>query len=58
MQAKEDVRLERMLQVADLLDVPLDHIVKHMGYCEEAKFFAFSDNPSSLPRYIKSSVNP
>lgn len=53
-----DRRLDRMIQIADTLDVPLDHVVAHMGRCSQRDFDAFSDNPSRLPRYMKSSVSP
>ncbi len=53
-----DKRLDRMLAVADELDVPLDHVVRHMGRCDQTTFEALSDNPSRLPRYTKSSVSP
>lgn len=53
-----DRRLDRMIEIADELDVPLDHVVAHMGRCDQSTFRAFSDNPSLLPRYMKSSVRP
>lgn len=53
-----DKRLDRMLAIADELDAPLDHVVKHMGRCDQRTFEAFSDNPSRLPLYTKSSVRP
>lgn len=53
-----DARLDRMIQIADKLDVPLDHIVKHMGRISQSAFDALSDNPSRLPRYMKSKVSP
>ena len=53
-----DERLDRMIEVAEELDVPLDHVVAHMGRCDQTTFEAFSDNPSRLPRYIQSSVRP
>jgi hypothetical protein len=53
-----DKRLDRMLAVADELDVPLDHVVKHMGRCDQRSFDAFSDSPSRLPLYTKSNVRP
>ena len=53
-----DRRLDRMIQIADQLDVPLDHVVAHMGRVDQRTFEALSDNPSRLPRYMKSSVNP
>ncbi len=57
-QATVDSRLDRMIEVADLLDVPLDHVVEHMGWCSQSDFRRLSDNPSLLPRYTKSSVSP
>lgn len=45
-----DKRLDRMIEIADELDVPLDFVVKHMGRCDQTTFLAFSDNPSLLPR--------
>lgn len=53
-----DLRLDRMIEIADQLDVPLDHVVKHMGRVDQTTFAAFSDNPSRLPRYTKSKVSP
>lgn len=53
-----DRRLDRMIEIADELGVPLDHVVAHMGRCDQSRFAAFSDNPSLLPRYMKSSVSP
>lgn len=53
-----DRRLDRMIEVADELNVPLDHVVKHMGRCDQTAFLRMSDNPSLLPRYMKSSVKP
>lgn len=50
-----DRRLDRMIEIADELDVPLDHIVAHMGRCDQSKFLMFSGNPFLLPRYTKSS---
>lgn len=53
-----DQRLDRMIEIADLLDVPLDHVVAHIGRCDQRIFDAVSDNPSLLPRYMKSKVKP
>jgi hypothetical protein len=53
-----DRRLNRMIEVADQLNVPLDHVVLHMGRVSQSDFEALSDNPSRLPRYMKSKVNP
>lgn len=55
---KVDRRLDRMIEIADQLDVPLDHVVEHMGRVPYSTFKAYSDNPSLLPRYMKSKVTP
>ena len=52
-----DKRLDRMIEIADLLDVPLDHVVRYMGRCSQSEFLMFSGTPESLPRYMKSSVS-
>lgn len=49
-----DLRLDRMIEIADELDVPLDHVVKHMGRCDQSAFNRLSGSPRSLPRYTKS----
>lgn len=51
-----DERLERMIEIAGELSVPLDHVVTHMGRCDQSSFLAFSESPSTLPIYMKSSV--
>lgn len=53
-----DKRLDRMIEIADQLDVPLDHVVQHMGRCDQSRFLMFSGNPEMLPRYMKSSLRP
>jgi dsDNA-binding SOS-regulon protein len=53
-----DKRLDRMIEIADRLDLSLDQVVVHMGRCDQRTFEALSDNPSRLPRYIKSRVKP
>jgi hypothetical protein len=53
-----DLRLDRMIEVAGQLNVPLDHVVKHMGRCDQSRFLILSETPEMLPRYIKSSDNP
>lgn len=53
-----DKRLDRMIEICDQTGLPLDHVVKHMGRCDQRTFDALSDNPSLLPRYMKSSVMP
>lgn len=53
-----DRRLDRMIEISDELDLPLDHVVKHMGRCDQTTFEALSDKPSRLPRYMKSKETP
>lgn len=53
-----DARLDRMIEIAEVLDVPLDHIVAHMGRIPQRDFEALSASPSRLPRYIQSKVRP
>lgn len=53
-----DDRLDRMLEIAEKLDVPLDHVARYMARCDESAFLAFSDNPSTLPRYNQSNDKP
>lgn len=53
-----DRRLDRMIEIADELNVSLDHVVAHMGRCPQSTFDALSDNPSRLPRYTKSRSRP
>lgn len=53
-----DRRLDRMIQIADQLDVSLDDVVAHIGRADQSTFDAFSANPSRLPLYMKSRVKP
>jgi len=53
-----DRRLDRMIEIAEELDVPLDHVVRHMGRVDQRTFRKLSDNPSRLPRYTQSRVKP
>ena len=53
-----DQRLDRMIEIALSTNVSLDHIVFHMGRCDQSTFDAFSESPSRLPKYIKSKVKP
>jgi hypothetical protein len=53
-----DQRLDRMIEIAQLLDVPLDLVVKTIGRADQTTFDVVSDNPARLPKYMKSSVNP
>jgi hypothetical protein len=51
-------RLDRMIEIADVTGLTLDQVVKAIGRIDQKAFLAFSDNPSSLPRYIASKVIP
>jgi hypothetical protein len=53
-----DRRLDRMIKLADTTGETLDHIVKAIGREDQTVFDAVSDNPSLLPRYMKSNVSP
>jgi hypothetical protein len=53
-----DERLDRMIKIAEELGVPLDHVVEHIGRCDQRTFDAVSAKPSLLPRYTKSKVRP
>jgi len=44
-----DRRLDRMMEIADQQEIPLDHVVRYMGRCSESAFKAFSENPELLP---------
>lgn len=53
-----DDRLDRMIEICDETGATLDHVVRHIGRVSQSAFDAVSDNPSLLPRYIKSKVRP
>lgn len=53
-----DDRLDRMIEIADETGLSLDEVVKLIGRVDQKTFRKFSDNPSSLPRYIASRVSP
>lgn len=53
-----DRRLDRMIEIADELDVSLDEVVKHMGRCDQRSFDAFSSRPDLLPLNMKSRSRP
>lgn len=53
-----DKRLDRMIEIAGLLEMSLDQVVIYMGRCDQRTFEALSDRPSRLPRYMKSRVKP
>lgn len=48
-----DNRLDRIIEVCDQLDLPLDHVVAHMGRCRMAVFEAKSADRSRLPQYVR-----
>jgi hypothetical protein len=45
-----DQRLDRMIEIALSENLPLDHVVKHMGRVYQSSFDTFDANPSLLPR--------
>jgi hypothetical protein len=53
-----DDRLDRMIEIAEETGATLDDVVKAIGRADQTTFRAVSDNPSLLPRYMKSSVKP
>lgn len=54
--AEIDRRLDRMIEIADLLDCSLDYVVTHMGRCPDdvyesiSAFLASPEIPSRRPR--------
>jgi hypothetical protein len=53
-----DQRLDRMIEIADETGLTLDAVVAAIGRSDQKTFRAFSDTPSTLPRYIASRVKP
>lgn len=53
-----DERLDKMIMIADQAGFTLDAVVAAVGRIDQTIFEAVSDNPSLLPRYMKSSVRP
>lgn len=53
-----DLRLDRMIEIADETGVSLDEVVRAIGRADYKIFREVSDRPSRLPRYMKSSVKP
>lgn len=53
-----DQRLDRMIEIAEEAGVSLDIVVRTIGRADQNIFRAVSDNPSILPRYMKSSDRP
>lgn len=53
-----DMRLDRMIEIAETQGVTLDEVVAAIGRVDQRTFRAVSDNPSTLPRYMKSNESP
>lgn len=53
-----DRRLDRLIWLADETGYSLDEVVAAVGRADQSVFCAVLDNPSLLPRYMKSSVTP
>lgn len=53
-----DRRLSRMIEIAEETGRTLDEVVAAIGREDQTVFAAVSDNPSLLPRYMKSKVRP
>lgn len=51
-------RLEPMIKICEKTGMTLDEVYEATNHMSEKTFRMFSDNPSSLPRKIKSSVSP
>lgn len=51
-------RLDRMIEIAREYDVSLDDVVAAMDHLGVISFRALSESASTLPKYIKSKVNP
>lgn len=43
-----DRRLNRMIEIADELEIQLDKVVAHMGRCSSRRFRVLSSDPSQL----------
>jgi hypothetical protein len=52
------MRLDRMIAIANELDLTLDEVVAAIGRISQMEFDALNDNPSRLPLYIQSKVSP
>jgi len=52
------MRLDRMIEIAETQGVTLDEVVAAIGRVDQRTFRAVSDNPSTLPRYMKSNESP
>ena len=53
-----DLRLDRLIEIAEECGVALDVVVVAIGRAPQSDFEMVSGNPSLLPLYMKSSVRP
>lgn len=53
-----DERLDAMIALAEATGESLDRIVRAVGGLDQSEFRAVIESPSTLPRYIQSSVSP
>ena len=53
-----DERLDRMIEIASICGVTLDHVVATIGRLDQRDFDAVALRPSLLPLYTKSRVKP
>ena len=53
-----DIRLTRMIEIADMTGLTLDAVVDAIGRVDQKTFDKFSGSPEKLPRYIASKVKP
>jgi hypothetical protein len=54
----DDERLDHMIQLARLTGISLDEIVEAFQFLDDSALLAVSESPSTLPKYIQSSVSP
>lgn len=53
-----DRRLDDLIRIAEATGETLDDVVQAVGRADSTTFRAVSDNPSILPRYMKSKDKP
>jgi hypothetical protein len=53
-----DLRLDRLIELADETGMTLDELVKLVGRADQSTFLAFSESASMRPRYMKSNDRP
>ena len=52
-----DRRLDRLIEIADHLDEPLDDVIQAFGRCNSSLFKTVSDKFPTLPLYMKSKLS-